>query len=336
MPKDIAGDSRATVLGEIALGANAILLTIDGSGGAGAPVVDLQLKQSSLLLRHLNRMSGSLRYARQADLVVYEYNSGIVDYPRFGLHLFELRCKELFGRHLRAVVFHGSDLRPLDASWGAQYEALGVDTRKTKKRVAIARARADLLYVKTPDLLHLMPEAKWLPQAVAVDVAEGEAARSREAALRIAHAPTNRGLKGTESVVAACASLRARGVDVQLDLIEGVSAGDALKRIAAADLVIDQLLVGWYGVVSIEAMALGKPVLCYVNESLVEKVGERPPILNVEEGTLESILESIAVGGLEVNKLGHAGPDYYERVHSCVGVARRLLTDAIQLLRGAK
>ena len=46
--------------------------------------------------------------------------------------------------------------------------------------------------------------------------------------------------------------------------------GEALGRLAAADLVVDQLVLGWYGAVAVEAMALGRPVLAYIREDEAE------------------------------------------------------------------
>ena len=39
---------------------------------------------------------------------------------------------------------------------------------------------------------------------------------------------------------------------------------EAMKLYAQADLVIDQLLAGWYGGFAVETMAMGKPVVCYI------------------------------------------------------------------------
>ena len=83
----------------------------------------------------------------------------------------------------------------------------------------------------------------------------------------IAHAPTNRSVKGTEDAVAAVGQLRDEGVNVELDLIEGVSRADAMERITRADVLVDQLHIGWYGGVAVEGMALGRPVVCFINES---------------------------------------------------------------------
>ena len=80
--------------------------------------------------------------------------------------------------------------------------------------------------------------------------------------IRIAHAPTHFGAKGTSFVLAAIAELRAAGVAFEFDLIQGVSHDEAIARIAQCDLFIDQLLAGWYGGAAVEAMMLGKARHC--------------------------------------------------------------------------
>ena len=71
---------------------------------------------------------------------------------------------------------------------------------------------------------------------------------------------------GTEFVIEACSQL-----PVELDLVEGVPHEQARKRYAKADIIIDQLLVGWHGVFALEAMALGKPVITYLKPDVIEK-----------------------------------------------------------------
>ena len=41
-----------------------------------------------------------------------------------------------------------------------------------------------------------------------------------------------------------------------------------LKEINNADLIVDQLIIGWYAMFAIESMALEKPVICYLREDL--------------------------------------------------------------------
>ena len=50
-------------------------------------------------------------------------------------------------------------------------------------------------------------------------------------------------------------------LDADLELVEGLHHDEAFERYRAADIVVDQLNAGWYGLFAIEAMALGKPVV---------------------------------------------------------------------------
>ena len=80
--------------------------------------------------------------------------------------------------------------------------------------------------------------------------------RATEPGRVILHAPSSRQRKGTEHVVAAV-----RGAPADLEIVEGLHHDEARRRYAHADIVVDQLNAGWYGLFAIEAMALGKPVV---------------------------------------------------------------------------
>src|SRR5919204_635937 len=115
--------------------------------------------------------------------------------------------------------------------------------------------------------------------------------------LRVAHAPSKRSVKGTEAVLAAVESLRGRGAPIELDLIEGVPNREARARYAAADVVVDQLRVGWYGMFAIEAMALAKPVVVHLDEGAVveteEAFGLSVPLVRADERSLEEVLATL-------------------------------------------
>src|SRR5947199_333673 len=75
----------------------------------------------------------------------------------------------------------------------------------------------------------------------------------------VLHAPSNRRRKGTDHVIAACEQL-----PVDLEIVEGLPHDEARRHFERADIVVDQLNAGWYGVFALEAMALGKPVLTFL------------------------------------------------------------------------
>ena len=75
-------------------------------------------------------------------------------------------------------------------------------------------------------------------------------------------------MKGTQHFEDAVAALQAEGLDVQIRLLEGVSNAEIREAIAETDIVADQLVVGWYAMFALEAMSMGKPVLCYLRPDL--------------------------------------------------------------------
>src|SRR4030095_13100382 len=78
--------------------------------------------------------------------------------------------------------------------------------------------------------------------------------------IRIAHAPSCREAKGTELILNAVKDL-----PVKFELIEGVNNNECLKKINECDIFIDQMIWGEHGMASLEAIVMGKPVLCYKN-----------------------------------------------------------------------
>jgi glycosyltransferase involved in cell wall biosynthesis len=138
------------------------------------------------------------------------------------------------------------------------------------------------------------------------------------------HAPSSRRRKGTEHVIAAV-----QGLDADLDLVEGLRHDEAFERYREADLVVDQLNAGWYGLFAIEAMALGKPVVTFLHDEAVrrseEAFGIRVPLVSATAETLRDALRPLVADAARRRELGAASRAYVERVHDLDRVADRLL-----------
>ena len=82
------------------------------------------------------------------------------------------------------------------------------------------------------------------------------------------------------------------GLDADLELVEGLHHDEAFERYRAADIVVDQLNAGWYGLFAIEAMALGKPVVTFLHDEAVRRTeaafGTRVPIVSATAETLRA------------------------------------------------
>jgi len=86
--------------------------------------------------------------------------------------------------------------------------------------------------------------------------------------LTFLHCPSNRAIKGTEHIIQAAEELQAEGYELSLIILEKMPHECVLEAMKRADVVIDQLLIGWYGMVATEAWALRKPVICYIRPDL--------------------------------------------------------------------
>jgi hypothetical protein len=141
----------------------------------------------------------------------------------------------------------------------------------------------------------------------------------------IVHIPSVKGVKGTEFVVQAIERLRADGERFDFELIHGVTYQEALGWLAKADVVIDQFLIGSYGGLAVEAMALGKPVLCYIREDLVETYPADLPIVNANIDNLQEKLSELISDNAMRHDLGLRGRAYAEKYHDSKVLAKELL-----------
>lgn len=134
--------------------------------------------------------------------------------------------------------------------------------------LTLAARRGWTQAASTLDLVEIAPDAiTWLPTAYdlsALATLRRQHRRPEDGLVRIAHAPTFRTLKSTKVLERAVAQLQGEGLPLELDVIEGVSWAECLRRKAAADLFVDQLLLG-YGCNAIEAWGMGLPVVAGVD-----------------------------------------------------------------------
>jgi hypothetical protein len=125
-------------------------------------------------------------------------------------------------------------------------------------------------------------------------------------------------------VIAAC-----EGLDADLVLVEGLHHDEAFERYRDADLVVDQLDAGWYGLFAIECMALGKPVLFFLHEEAVQRtaqeLGVRVPIVRATRTDLRARLEPLVTSPTKRERIGAESRAHVERAHDLERVADRLL-----------
>ena len=105
----------------------------------------------------------------------------------------------------------------------------------------------------------------------------------------------------------------------------GRSHAETLDRLREADVVIDQVRAGAYGTVTAEAMALGKPVICYILPELLPTYGSDFPVVSADPSTLEEVLAELMRSPDTRARVGAESRRYAERVHDHVAVAATLV-----------
>jgi len=200
---------------------------------------------------------------------------------------------------------------------------LGSDIRGKSPAELASGGKAGAQVVGSYDAIRWVPEAEMIPPGIDLTTIEPVPPSDRTRPV-ILHAPSSRRRKGTEHVIAAC-----EGLDADLVLVEGLHHDEAFERYRDADIVVDQLNAGWYGLFAIECMALGKPVVTFLHDKAVERtereLGTRVPIVSATKESLRARLEPLVASAAERTRIGAESRAYVEQVHDIERVADRLL-----------
>lgn len=141
----------------------------------------------------------------------------------------------------------------------------------------------------------------------------------------VVHMPSRLMAKGTPSVLRAIEQLKAQ-YDFEFKLIHGVPHPEALAMVRDCDIMLDQFVIGSFGMAAVEAMALGKPALCYIKPSLVSRLPPDLPIINANQDNLVEVLGSLLEDGQRRHEIGRQSRAYVEKYHDAHQIARQLVT----------
>ncbi len=329
-------------------------------------------KAGILLVEFLKILS--LRYIIQCDVVFMNYGAGIYQpHPyihKYNNNLFKNALIDLYCWYIGVmariefwllkyfnvkiyVQYQGDDARQGDYSIAnyeinfAQYLPESYynkfsDSLK-RKRIEFVDKFADKIYALNPDLLNVLPyRAEFLPYSH-IDLFDWIPVynQNENRPLRVGHAPSNRLVKGTDFLIEAVERLRCDGYNIDFVLIEGLANKEAKKIYATLDVLVDQLLAGWYGGLAVEAMALGKPVIAYIRNDDLKHIPEQMkndlPIINANISTIYEILKNIILMPRgELLKLAHKSRAYVENWHDSDRIAHDLKLDMEEKLRGTR
>lgn len=132
--------------------------------------------------------------------------------------------------------------------------------------------------------------------------------------LLIVHAPTAPEIKGTRYILEAIEDLKDK-YEFDFKLVQGLKHEEAIKVYEKADIIIDQVLIGSHGVFAVEAMAMGKAVICWISDFMKERYPKELPIISANPDTLKEKLEDIIKNKDILMTIGENARKYVEKYH---------------------
>jgi len=340
---EIAGQGMALAAGLNALGceAHSLAYRVDWDGRRPDFIVELDSMRGPLA--RMSAMLGAFaRWAPHFDLFHFHFGTSFFGstYHRASFPgLADVPALKAMGKRV-VFHFHGCEVRNRERMLGAHRLATCTECDPfcipENQRWLLTRATrlADRVFFSTLDLAESVPDGVHLP--LAIDAARWEAAsaaaplpdRARrngvDGPVVIAHAPTHRLIKGTRHVEAAVDLLRREFPRLELNLIERRPWSEMPGLLAQCDILVDQVMMGWYGLLAIEGMAEGKAVVAYIRDDLR---GRHPdlPVVSAEPATLAAVLRDLIRDPARREALGAAGAVFARARHDGRAVAQTLL-----------
>jgi glycosyltransferase involved in cell wall biosynthesis len=188
-----------------------------------------------------------------------------------------------------AVVFHTADVR--DRRWSVSAERLAEYEGPR--------------FVTAPDLLDAVEHSTWLPFVIeAAEASSSPSVLERETPVVLHLGEADPSL----------ADLHALGL-IEYQTVEERSRAELLALVRAADIVVEDLKHGSYGVLAAEAMAAGRVVVGRISQRVRDRLPMEVPIVQADPGALREVVERLVGEREEAQKTAGAGPVYISEVH---------------------
>jgi len=336
-PTSVGGMSWELAQGEKKLGLDSEVFYLDNTW-LNYPC-DFHRVKDETKYQFFEKIKWAYSFSKRYDVFHLNYGSSIIDYPEYGLDYLDLILYK--GKKI-CVTYNGCDARQkyirmkqdefAPCNFPNCYGGVCQDGSKDRikaRRIKKLESLGVIMFALNPDLMNFLPEsACFLPYAINEGVICKKENYEIQKVIKVIHAPTQRVVKGTEEVIATINKINKVYKDViDFKLIEGVEHRKAIKMYKEADLVIDQLRVGWYGALATESMCMGIPTIAYINKHDLKYIPKQMAedcintVIDANQNTLFEVLENIVNNPSVLYEKHKASMEYVYRWHRAEYVA---------------
>lgn len=258
---------------------------------------------------------GSTLFPKQWDLrfykffrkkVIMEYLGYDVQLYQYSLNKYKITNVEFYKPHLESIIADQIKIKRL------KYESKYLD-----KQIVCA-----------PYLSEFVPNSIILPLAIDLDKYIFSPRPVPVNEIVIMHAPTDFNNKGTSFIIDAIDKLINEEYNIKKLIIENVKHDELINKYLECDIFIDQVLGGWYGTAAVEAMALGRPTLCFIREEYFRYIdyGEKIPIINANPTNIYEVLKKTIENKNLLPEIGYKSRKFVEEIHDLKKLTIKLIS----------
>jgi glycosyltransferase involved in cell wall biosynthesis len=201
------------------------------------------------------------------------------------------------------------------------------------KRLRYEEKYIDRQFVCAPCYSEFVKDCEVLPLGIDIIKYKYTKKQTPSDQIVIMHAPTSRDNKGTSYIIQGIEKLVEEGYDIKFSLVENLSHEELKVQYINCDIFVDQILAGWYGTAAIEAMALGRPTVCFIRESYFEYInyGDKIPIINANPSNFYPVLKDLIDNKHLLPDIGLRSRQFVEEIHDVKKVTEILISKYMSL-----
>lgn len=323
-PFNIAGQATLISRAQRSLGIESDVLIFDDNAFHYEYDINLQLSKKNTPQRILTYLKCLYQTLKKYDILHFHFGRSLLPWSA-DLPLLKLIKKK------SVMHYWGSDVIQTDVA--LRYTLLSkellqeiypkIDNEEKRKKLARINRRVSMSIVGDPALLPYLAQARVIPKVIDVSKIPFIGSEDKKI-LTIVHAPTNRNIKGTELIEKEITKIK-KCYPINYFTVENKPHKQALELYKTADIVIDDVLQGPYGILAMECMAMGKPVMTRIDPAFI-KFYPNLPIINTDRSNIYTNLIRLIENHDLRRELGLKGRAYVEQQHDSIKIAKQLMS----------